>query len=102
MRYCNILLLFLLFSAGQALPQTPAPQGRISIEFNHMDIRTALETLARMKQMNIVLDREATGHVTLRHHDVTWEEAFEAVLRAGNLYATGMGGVESVKPLENR
>ena len=99
------LVLVLAFGIALASAQlkpvvTAAPSGTISVEFQDTDVKTALRTLADMKGVNIVIDKEVTGTVTLNLHDVTWDEAFASVLKVSGLYATSVGGLKAVKPLK--
>jgi len=95
-----VLAFGLALASAQLKPAvTAGASGKISLEFQDTDIKTALRTLADMKGVNIVIDKEVAGTVTLSLHDITWDEAFASVLRVSGLYATSVGGLKSVRPL---
>lgn len=102
---CAVLLAGFLTSYALALPPD-APAGvadsnkqLLSVEFQDADVRSALMFLAQRGNINIVIDEEVRGRVTLRLEDVTWQQAVDAILRLKGLQMQTIGRVTTVKPL---
>jgi type II secretory pathway component GspD/PulD (secretin) len=62
-----------------------APGDRISLDLKDADIRDVLRTFASLARLNLVVDPEVRGSVTVRLHDVRWEDALEVILRSNGL-----------------
>lgn len=71
-----LLLLLLLFS-----PALLAKSTTLSLELNHVNVRSALQWLAQMGHINLVLTDEVQGEVTLYLKNVSWHEAFYIILK---------------------
>jgi len=54
----------------------------ISLDLKDADLRDVLHTFSRLTALNIVVDPEVKGSVTLRLHDVPWDQALDVILRA--------------------
>ena len=82
----------------EALPLPPEVRGRrVSLDFQDAELRTVLWFLASTGGVNLVLDESVTGRVTVRLKDVTWEDAFLAVLAAEGLSWQGSAAVLTVR-----
>jgi len=57
------------------------------MDFEKADIRQVMKTLSEIGNTNIILDRDITGECTIYLRDVTWREAFVAVLKMNALVA---------------
>ena len=104
-------LAFLLAAAVWA-QEKPASQGRvkpaptnsrwvgekISLDLKDADLRDVLHTFSQLTGLNIVVDPEVKGAVTVRLHDVPWDQALEVILRTngygdvleGNILRVGL------------
>ncbi len=94
-----LLLAFHLAAPGDAAPRrrsarparpvpTPgrlSPGERISLDLKDADIRDVLRSFASMGGVNVVIDPDVKGSVTVRLHDVTWENALDVILRSNGL-----------------
>jgi type II secretory pathway component HofQ len=67
-------------------PHRPlAPGDRISLDLKDADIRDVIRTFASLAKINVVIDPEVKGSVTVRLHDVRWEDALDVILRSNGL-----------------
>lgn len=86
-------------------PQRVAPdkdyQGaRLSMNFQNIEVRTALQVLADFTGLNIIASDAVTGQLSLRLKDVPWEQALEMILQARGLALQRSGGVLWIAPRE--
>lgn len=61
------------------------PADRISLDLKDADIPDVLRTFAALARVNIAIDPEVRGSVTMRLEDVRWQDALEVVLRSNGL-----------------
>jgi type IV pilus assembly protein PilQ len=54
---------------------------KISLDLKDADLRDVLHTFSRLTGLNIVVDPEVAGVVTVRLHDVPWDQALELIVR---------------------
>jgi type IV pilus assembly protein PilQ len=74
--------------AEQARPTDPdSPwQGEpISLDLKDADLKDVLRTFAELTKINIAIDPEVKGSVTVRFNDVPWDQALDVVLRMNGL-----------------
>ena len=90
----------LLLSAllATSLPAADAAPALINVDFEQTDIHAALRFLADVGNVNLVVGDDVKGTVTLQLHQVTWDEAFWAVLGQDHLTAVGVGSTFEVRP----
>lgn len=107
---CLLLLAAALGAAGAASPprrHTPRPAQRkpppaaefpytgdpISLDLKDADLKDVLRTFATLARVNIVIDPEVKGSVTVRLIDVPWDQALDVVLRTNGLGYVVQGNV---------
>lgn len=74
--------------AGIRAPRSPlAPGDRISLDLKDADIRDVVRTFAELAHVNVVIDPDVRGSVTVRLQDVRWEDALDVILRSNGLGA---------------
>src|SRR6266496_800683 len=67
-------------------PAKPAdPESRylgepISLDLKDADLKDVLRTFAELTKINIAVDPDVKGSVTLRLHDVPWDQALDVIL----------------------
>ena len=76
-------------SAGAARPRRHDPGDRISLDVKDADIRDVLRSFGELAGVNIAIDPEVRGSVTVRLTDVRWEDALEVILRSNGLAVEG-------------
>lgn len=97
-----LVLLFLAASgaAGESKRRTARPEGAptkpagpelqfvgepISLDLKDADLKDVLRTFAELTKLNIAIDPDVTGSVTVRLHDVPWDQALDLILRMNGL-----------------
>jgi type IV pilus assembly protein PilQ len=75
------------------LNSTTFPQPIISLDFRDADIRNVLRLIAEVAELNIVIEDEVKGRITLRLVDVPWDRALEVILRSRSLGTVRVGNV---------
>ena len=86
-------------SQGQALMQRPKYTGqRLSLNFQDIKVRAVLQLLADASGLNIVVSDSVHGSVTLRLHDVPWDQALHLILQTKGLGEEKQGNVILVAP----
>jgi type IV pilus assembly protein PilQ len=71
---------------------------RISLDFQNIDVRAALNLIAQESGLNIVAADNVTGSVTLRLDQVPWDQALDLILQAKGLDKRRSGNVVWVAP----
>ena len=72
-------------SAGEREGRAQVETEPISLDFQDVEVRTALQLIADFAGFNLVAGDHAAGRVTLRLVDVPWDEALELVLATKGL-----------------
>jgi type IV pilus assembly protein PilQ len=57
----------------------------ISLDLKDADLKDVLRTFAELEKINIVIDPEVRGSVTVRLDDVPWDQALEVILATNRL-----------------
>jgi type IV pilus assembly protein PilQ len=71
---------------------------RISMHFQDIKVRAALQLLADTSQRNIVISDSVQGNVTLRLNQVPWDQALDIILKTRGLAKREYGKVIVVAP----
>ena len=69
---------------------------RISLDLKDADIRDVLLTFSRLARLNMVIDPEVRGSVTVRLENVPWDQALDVILRANGLGYVLEGNVVAI------
>jgi type IV pilus assembly protein PilQ len=75
----------------EATPTKPAdPELRfvgetITLDLKDADLKDVLRTFAELTKLNIAIDPDVTGSVTVRLRDVPWDQALDLILRMNGL-----------------
>jgi type IV pilus assembly protein PilQ len=78
-------------AAKPASRSAPAASGSlsagetISLDLKDADLRDVLRTFAELARVNIAIDPEVKGSVTVRLHDVPWDQALDVILQVNGL-----------------
>ncbi len=84
---------------GQMAAQQPKYTGqRLSLNFQSIKVRAVLQLLADASGQNIVVANSVHGTVTLRLHDVPWDQALHLILQIEGLGERHQGNVILVAP----
>jgi len=71
--------------ALKAKPESEVADELISLDLKDADLRDVLRTFASLERVNIAIDPEVRGSVTIRLNDVRWDQALDVILRANGL-----------------
>jgi type IV pilus assembly protein PilQ len=71
---------------------------RLSLNFQNIDVRAALQVLADFTGLNFVVSDTVKGSLTLRLKDVPWDQALDIIVDAKNLAVRRKGNVITVAP----
>ncbi|WP_082420960.1 type IV pilus secretin PilQ [Pseudomonas sp. NBRC 111142] len=70
----------------------------LSLNFQDVEVRAVLQLLADYTGINLVASDTVQGNITLRLHEVPWDQALELVLRSRGLAKREEGNVLLVAP----
>ena len=73
---------------------------KLSLNFQKIDVRAALQVLADFTGLNFVVSDSVTGNLTLRLKDVPWDQALDIIIDSKNLALRRSGNVISVAPAD--
>lgn len=77
-----VLFFFLSFAHAESVPQ------QLTFDFQTIQVSSALQLLADYRGLNLVLDDNVRGSLSMRMRDVSWDEAIEYVTSTkGLLYS---------------
>ncbi|MBW2185502.1 MAG: type IV pilus secretin PilQ [Deltaproteobacteria bacterium] len=87
------------FGAGIAQPKVYTGEP-VTLVFDDADIRKVMQLLAEISDQNIILSDGVSGNISLRLHDVPWDQALDLVLEIKELGTIDQGNVVRVLPLK--
>lgn len=71
---------------------------RISLNFQSIKVRAVLQLLAEFTGLNVVTSDSVDGEITLRLHNVPWDQALDIILKAQGLAKRKVGNVLLIAP----
>ncbi len=80
-----------------------APQngsGNLSFYFQNIELRTLLQLISKISNLNFVISDAVKGSVTLNLKNVTWQEALNIVLKTHGLSARQISNVMFINTLD--
>ncbi|MFC6670217.1 type IV pilus secretin PilQ [Marinobacterium aestuariivivens] len=66
---------------------------KIDLNFQSVEIRSVLQIIAEVAEMNLVVGDEVGGNITLRLKNVPWDQALDLVLKTNGLAKREVGNV---------
>ena len=94
-----------IFGPAWSQTQEPNPNAEpvysgqpLSMNFQNIEVRTALQILADFTGLNIVTSDSVTGSLTLRLHQVPWDQVLDIIAQAKGLSQRRQGRVIWVAP----
>ncbi|MCX8041757.1 MAG: type IV pilus secretin PilQ [Thermodesulfobacteriaceae bacterium] len=83
------------------LPFTKVYKGvPISVDFQEADLHAVLRLLAEVGKFNLVVSEKAKGSITLKLHQVPWDQVLDIVLANFGLGMIKIGNVLRIAPIE--
>jgi len=71
---------------------------KLTLNFQNIPVRSVLQILAEFTGKNIVVSGSVGGNITLRLHDVPWDEALDIILKSQGLAMRKTGDVIMIAP----
>jgi TonB family protein len=72
---------------------------RVNFDFGDAELRAVLRVFAHESGLNVSIDPQVEGRVTILLHDVPWDEALDLILRTNKLGYTVEGNTLHIAPL---
>ena len=66
---------------------------RIDLDFQNVEVRSVLQILAEVAEMNLVVSDNVDGNITLRLKNVPWDQALDLILSTNKLDKREIGNV---------
>lgn len=79
--------------SGNQLQPTVYRGEKLSLNFQDIDVRSVLQILADVTDLNLVVSDSVQGNITLRLQDVPWDQALDLVLQTKGLDKLKVGNV---------
>jgi type IV pilus assembly protein PilQ len=73
---------------------------KLSLNFQNITVREALNVIADFTNMNIVISDSVTGNLTLRLKEVPWDQALDIIMQSRGLDMRRHGNVVQIAPRE--
>ncbi|MBN2645151.1 MAG: type IV pilus secretin PilQ [Desulfuromonadaceae bacterium] len=71
----------------------------VTLVFDDAEIRKVMQLIAEVSNLNLVLSDDVKGNISLRLHDVPWDQALDLILEIKQLGTIEKGNVVRVLPL---
>ncbi len=71
----------------------------LTLNFQHIPVRAVLQILADFSKANLVVANDVHGNITLRLHDVPWDQALHIILVTEGLGMRKQGNVMMIAPI---
>jgi len=72
----------------------------ISLDFQNIPVRSALQQIANETNLNFVISDSVTGDMSLRLRDVPWDQALDTIMQTKGLARRQQGNVVWIAPAE--
>ncbi len=89
----------LLSASTQPVPKLYTGEP-VTLVLDDADIRKVMQLVAEVSNLNIILSDDVQGNVSLRLHDVPWDQALDLILDIKELGTITQGNVVRVLPLK--
>lgn len=87
-------------ASTSSTPSEQAASKRLTMNFQDIEIRRALQLIADFVDINLVASETVIGNMTLRLVDVPWQEALQLILVTNGLEKRSSGEILLVAPAE--
>lgn len=82
-----------------SLPSNIRYSGKnLSLQFQNISVRAALQLLAQFANINLVVTDSVRGDITLRLHQVPWDQALDIIMQTKGLGSRKMGDTIIIAP----
>ena len=101
----KMIVLLLLIYSGSVFSDVPLllnepvyTGNQMSLDYDNISVRDVITTLADFSGLNIVSSEDVTGNISLKLHDVRWDEVLDYVLTTKGLEKYESGNVIWIFP----
>ncbi len=84
--------------SAQTRSGNPANSARLSMDFQNISVRDALQVIADFTHQNIVVSNSVGGSLSIRLKNEPWKEAFRVILESQGLAVKHVGNILWVAP----
>ena len=82
MRLTNLLLLAAaLFACKSAPAAKPSSPGAIELDLKNVPIHDVFRAIAERARVNLTVDPDVTGTISIQVHDAPWREVLDGIAR---------------------
>ena len=101
-KQCAWVCLALQLHTGHAQTEAPASLKQpplmftgepMSMQFQHIELRTALQLVSEFSGVNIIMSDSVSGNLTMRLKDVPWDQVLHTILQTRGLGQRKEGNV---------
>jgi type IV pilus assembly protein PilQ len=97
MKFFLIILLFLAYIS--TVRADSAADNRLTLDFKDIPVRDILQILANIHHTNIVISDKVQGNISVHLAHVSWQQAFNVILKEQNLGVQKTDSILMVSPL---
>lgn len=95
---CMALLCMMASPSHSQVPKPIYTGASMSMNFQNIEVRTALQIVADFTGLNIITSDSVTGSLTLKLHKVPWDQVLDIMAQAKGLSVRRQGNVIWVAP----
>jgi type IV pilus secretin PilQ/predicted competence protein len=95
---CMVLLCLMTLPSHSQVPKPAYTGAPMSMNFQNIEVRTALQIVADFTGLNIITSDSVTGSLTLKLHKVPWDQVLDIMAQAKGLSVRRQGNVIWVAP----
>lgn len=87
--------------ATERLFDMDSKHDKLSFYFQHIDVRTLLQLIAKNSGLNFIISDNVKGDISLKLTNVTWEQALKIVLKTQSLTSRRVGNVVYISTIDD-
>lgn len=97
---CFLLTFFVIHPMANQTSTITTDAGVISLNMPKVPVVDALRMIARLMELNIIIDSSVEGTVNLYFDEVPWQDAWQAILETTNLVSEDRNGFYYIHPIQ--
>lgn len=88
----------MVYRHSQVTHTSPLNSTRLSMDFQNINVRDAIQVIANFTHQNIVVSNNVNGSLTIRLKNEPWKEALQVILESQGLAVKKIGNILWVAP----
>src|SRR5579863_1776365 len=100
MRKIIVMVMFIVLLQHIAYALINSSNKKITLHFQNIQIRAALQTIAKFAAINMVISDSVHGTLSLNLKEVSWQQALEVILKTEGLSQRKLGNSLLIAPAE--